>query len=332
MKIIIYLLLLAAIISTLCICITKPTMHKSVLVYDSGYTIVPQEVVTTEELEIPVMTMPQEPEVVQITANEKIDNQISDQQRRIIEYIESDTKPAKTVTQVQTPQTVKTQTVVQPKTSNVTKQVQTPVQQQTVNVPKTTAQTQTVPNVVQRVSQRVNQSAPTGNTQTTTQSAPTGTSTKTVAQTQPVQQTKTVSAPQPVQQAKTVSAPQPVKVMTAQEEEIAWNRWRSNLQNQIMKDSKMPNMPTGTVFKFSFTVDKYGKVTNVKTWSTTPQYTPYAIQYIAPAIRSYQGHSILNFPAGSSRVTTEVTGGWKIATSAKYSTPQDFNDIEKVTR
>ena len=308
-------------------------MHKSVLVYDSGYTIVPQEVVTTEELEIPIMTMPQEPEVVQITANEKIDNQISDQQRRIIEYIDSDTKPAKTVTQVQTPQTVKTQTVTQPKTSNVTKQVQTPVQQQTVNVPKTTAQTQTVPNVVQRVSQQVNQSAPTGNTQTTTQSAPTGTSTKTVAQTQPVQQqTKTVSAPQPVQQAKTVSAPQPVKVMTAQEEEIAWNKWRSNLQNQIMKDSKMPNMPTGTVFKFSFTVDKYGKVTNVKTWSTTPQYTPYAIQYIAPAIRSYQGHSILNFPAGSSRVTTEVTGGWKIATSAKYSTPQDFNDIEKVTR
>ena len=326
-------MLLAAIISTLCICITKPTMHKSVLVYDSGYTIVPQEVVTTEELEIPIMTMPQEPEVVQITANEKIDNQISDQQRRIIEYIDSDTKPAKTVTQVQTPQTVKTQTVTQPKTSNVTKQVQTPVQQQTVNVPKTTAQTQTVPNVVQRVSQQVNQSAPTGNTQTTTQSAPTGTSTKTVAQTQPVQQqTKTVSAPQPVQQAKTVSAPQPVKVMTAQEEEIAWNKWRSNLQNQIMKDSKMPNMPTGTVFKFSFTVDKYGKVTNVKTWSTTPQYTPYAIQYIAPAIRSYQGHSILNFPAGSSRVTTEVTGGWKIATSAKYSTPQDFNDIEKVTR
>lgn len=307
-------------------------MHKSVLVYDSGYTIVPQELVTVEEQEIPLMTMPQEPEVVQLTANEKIDSQISEQQRRIIEYIDSDTRPAKTVSQVQTPQTVKTQTVSQSKSSNETRQMQTPIQQQTVSVPRTTVQTQSVPNVVQRVQNQVTQPAPIGNAQTTTQSAPIGSSTKTVAQSQPIQQTQTVYNPQPVQQQKTVSAPQPVKVLTAQEEEIAWNKWRSNLQNQIMKDSKLPNMPNGTVFKFSFTVDKYGKVTNVKTWSTTSQYTPYAIQYIAPAIRSYQGHSILNFPTGSSRVTTDVTGGWKISTSAKYSTPQDFNDIEKVTR
>jgi len=333
LKIIIYLLLLAAIISTLCICITKPTMHKSVLVYDSGYTIVPQEVVTIEEQDIPILTMPQEPDVVQMTANQKIDNQMTEQQNRIIQYIESDTPTPKTVTQVQTQQVTRPQTVTKPVTyDKTTTQVQKPVQQ-TVTVPKTTVQTQTVPNVVQRVHNQVTQSAPVGNTQNTTQSAPIGNSTKTVAQSQPAQQTRTITAPQPIQQAKTIAtAPQPVKVLTAQEEEIAWNRWRSNLQNQIMKDSKMPNMPTGTVFKFSFTVDKYGKVTNVKTWSATPQYTPYAIQYIAPAIRSYQGHSILNFPTGSSRVTTEVTGGWKIATSAKYSTPQDFNDIEKVTR
>ena len=115
MKIIIYLLLLVALISTLCICITKPAMHKSVLVYDSGYTIVPQEVVAVEEQEIPLMTMPQEPEVVQITANEKIDNQISEQKNSIIQYIDTDTKPTKTITKVQTPQTVKTQTTTQPK-------------------------------------------------------------------------------------------------------------------------------------------------------------------------------------------------------------------------
>ena len=99
-----------------------------------------------------------------------------------------------------------------------------------------------------------------------------------------------------------------------------------------MKDSRLPIVPNGTVFKFSFTVDKYGKVTNVKTWSTNSAYTPYAIQYIAPAIRSYQGRSILNFPLGSNRVITDVTGGWKISSTAKYSTPQDYNDIEKVTR
>ena len=50
--------------------------------------------------------------------------------------------------------------------------------------------------------------------------------------------------------------------MTQQQEEIAWNVWRSNLQNQIMKDSRLPDIQNGVVFKFSFTVDKYGKVSN----------------------------------------------------------------------
>ena len=103
------------------------------------------------------------------------------------------------------------------------------------------------------------------------------------------------------------------KVLTEQQEEIEWNKWRSNLQNQIMRDVKLPIIPQGTIFKFEFDVDKYGKVSNVQTWSMTSSYTPYAIQYIAPVIRSYQGKTILNFPSGSNRTETHVTGGWKIA-------------------
>ncbi|MBR1681701.1 hypothetical protein IJ707_07925, partial [bacterium] len=122
------------------------------------------------------------------------------------------------------------------------------------------------------------------------------------------------------------------KVLTEQQEEIEWNIWRSNLQNQIMKDVKLPIIPQGTIFKFEFDVDKYGKVSNVQTWSQTNTYTPYAIQYIAPIIRSYQGHSILNFPEGSNRTQTHVTGGWKIASSVKYSTPKDYNDTESVVK
>lgn len=122
------------------------------------------------------------------------------------------------------------------------------------------------------------------------------------------------------------------QILTEQQEEIEWNIWRSNLQNQIMKDVRLPIIPQGTVFKFEFDVDMYGKVSNVQTWSLTSAYTPYAIQYIAPVIRSYQGHSILNFPSGSSRTQTHVTGGWKIASSAKYSTPKDYNDTEKVVK
>jgi len=122
------------------------------------------------------------------------------------------------------------------------------------------------------------------------------------------------------------------KVMTQQEETIAWNVWRSNLINQIMHDVKMPNVPEGTIFQFSFTVDKYGKVSNVQTGANPSNYTPYAIQYIAPVIRSYQGRSILNFPTGTARTTTQVTGKWRMSTTKKLSTPQDFNDIEKVIR
>ena len=122
------------------------------------------------------------------------------------------------------------------------------------------------------------------------------------------------------------------KILTEQEEEIEWNKWRSNLQNQIMKDVKLPIIPQGTVFKFEFDVDKYGKVSNIQTLSLTPAYTPYAIQYIAPVIRSYQGHSILNFPNGSNRTQTHVKGGWKIAQSVKYSTPKDYNDTETIKK
>ena len=116
------------------------------------------------------------------------------------------------------------------------------------------------------------------------------------------------------------------------EDIIKWNKWRSDIQNQIMCDVKLPMIQEGIIFKFSFDVDKYGKISNVKTWSENSMYTPYAIQYIAPVIRSYQGKNLLNFPSGSNRYTTSVEGGWKISKQVKYSTPQDFNDTEKLKK
>jgi len=166
---------------------------------------------------------------------------------------------------------------------------------------------------------------------------------KTVVNTpKPVQQTQTVNKNPTVSSTTTKPVQKPIQKvekvqttpqkLTEQQEEIAWNKWRSNLQNQIMKDSKLPSIPNGTVFKFTFTVDKYGKVSNVKTWSLTSTYTPYAIQYIAPVIRGYQGHSILDFPFGSNRVITNVEGGFKISNTSRYSTPNDYNDTETVKR
>ena len=154
----------------------------------------------------------------------------------------------------------------------------------------------------------------------------------------------TKTEPQKVVEEKVQKAPQTLKkeetakpaLKTTTEEEkarqevILWNKWRSNLQNKIMSDVKLPIMPEGTIFKFSFDVDRYGKISNVKTWSLTPAYTPYAIQYIAPVIRGYQGRDILNFPEGSNRFSTTVEGVWKISQTAKFSTPEDFKDAERV--
>ena len=128
----------------------------------------------------------------------------------------------------------------------------------------------------------------------------------------------------------TVTVTPPPKVLTPQEEVVVWNEWRSRLQNKVMQDVKLPLVPTGTIFKFSFSVDKYGKVSNLQTWAEPSSYTPYAIQYIAPVIRSYQGREILKFPNGSSRITTDVKGGWKISDNEKYSTSANYNDIERI--
>ena len=140
------------------------------------------------------------------------------------------------------------------------------------------------------------------------------------------------------EETKTVVQPKVERVQTSQtankltQEEIAWNVWRSNLQNQIMQDVVLPNVPIGTVFKFTFEVDKYGKISNVQTWSLDKTYTPMAIEHIAPVIRGYQGRAILNFPSNSNRITTKVEGGWRISDKSVFSTPRDYNDTEKVIK
>lgn len=123
--------------------------------------------------------------------------------------------------------------------------------------------------------------------------------------------------------------PENERPLTEQEEIIVWNKWRSNLQNQIMKDTQI-SAPIGTAFKFSFTVDKRGQISNLKTWSIPSTYNGIAINYLKPLILSYQGQSILNFPARTKRVITNVTGGFVISTQDRFSTPDDFQDIEKI--
>ena len=240
----------------------------------------------------------QTPTVDTIKKSEELPSiSVDDSQSRIEISVEEQKKPEVKV---------EVKKVEQPKTTTQTKQSKTQVNTAPKTVTKPVTQsTKTQPKTTQTTQQKPQTTA-----QTQTQTQPT--QTQTVTKTVPVQTT--------------------VKVLTAQEEEIAWNVWRSNLQNRIMKDSKLPVIPMGVVFKVSFDVDKYGKITNLQTWSTDSKYTPYAIEFIAPVIKSYQGKSILDFPQGSQRTKTTFSGGWKIAATSKYSTPNDYNDTERVVK
>ena len=119
--------------------------------------------------------------------------------------------------------------------------------------------------------------------------------------------------------------------MTEQEEIIAWNKWRSNLQNQIMRDSQIDYAPLGTLFLFTFVVDKYGNISNIKVECSNPNYIDIARNNVKPAIANMKKKPILNFPKGTQRTSTVVTGLFLIGTQERYSTPNDFSDYERVT-
>lgn len=149
----------------------------------------------------------------------------------------------------------------------------------------------------------------------------------------PVQQTSHQKpTTQPQQQLQQKPKPQQVQnnaPLTEAEEVIVWNKWRSDLQNKVMRDSRIA-APRGTVFRFSFTVNKFGQMSNLKIWSDTPGYTNYAIQALKPLLLSYQGKPILNFPARTKRITTNVEGAFAISNQDRFTTPNDYSDIERV--
>lgn len=147
--------------------------------------------------------------------------------------------------------------------------------------------------------------------------------------------------PEPTAKPKPADTPKPQQVqpapekvqnnapLTEAEEIIVWNKWRSDLQNKVMRDSRVA-APKGTVFRFSFTVNKFGQISNLKIWSDTPAYTNYAVQSLKPLLLSYQGKPILNFPARTKRITTNVQGAFVISNQDRLTSPKDYNDIERV--
>lgn len=119
--------------------------------------------------------------------------------------------------------------------------------------------------------------------------------------------------------------------MTEQEEIIAWNKWRSNVQNQIMRNSNIEYAPLGTMFTFNFVVDKFGNVSNIKVDCSNPNYMDVARNNVKTAISKLQKQPILNFPKGTQRKSTVVQGYFFIGLEERYSTPNNFSDFERIT-
>jgi len=242
--------------------VTKPAMHKTVVLGDINYTVSqPQEKVQ------PVKVVPQAVKPVE----QKVQTVQKPQPKVIVQVIEEHIK-------------------TQPKTVKTT------------STPKTTT-VKTSPKVVENVSKPI------------------------VKETTPVQEVPKVIPPKKI-------ITTPVKTvnetpLTEAEEIIAWNKWRSDLQNQVMKDSKI-SAPVGTVFNFTFTVDKNGNVSNIKTWSGNNNYTPTAKRVLKPLLIKYQHTAILKFPARTKRKIVNVEGGFTISTIDRFSTPADYHDYERI--
>ena len=168
---------------------------------------------------------------------------------------------------------------------------------------------------------------------------PTQTAQQPAQQPKPQSQVQPQPRPQPqptVVKIETPQQPAPTtkKVLTEEEEIIAWNIWRSNVNNYVMQNSagKFGFVPLGTQFSFSFLVDKFGNVSNIKVECSNQDYMNEARNVVKPAIAAMQNKAILKFPEGTRRTTTQATGAFTIARSNNFYNPGDFSDYEKVKK
>ena len=121
----------------------------------------------------------------------------------------------------------------------------------------------------------------------------------------------------------------PIKKLSKREEIIAWNKWRSDLQNNIMMNSGVSGT-IGTMYYFSFKVDKFRHISNIKAFTTNPLYQKEVNDKLIPSIKNTDYSQILEFPKGSARESTKFKGMFIIWDETSLATPGDFNDVERV--
>lgn len=119
------------------------------------------------------------------------------------------------------------------------------------------------------------------------------------------------------------------RILQKREETIAWNKWRSDLQNKIMEDATVP-APLGTIFFFSFNVDDKQRVSNISVLCSNPFYQKEAVETILPVIESYSGKSFLKFPKKTKRRSVRFDGSYMIWIENTFATPDNYNDFERI--
>lgn len=115
----------------------------------------------------------------------------------------------------------------------------------------------------------------------------------------------------------------------SKEEIVAWNVWRSNLQNRIMDESGI-EAPVGTLILFSFDVSNTGHITNLRYTCSNKEYTRDARADMVRILRKLEGNPILNFPPNTKRKGVKFKGGFLLDYTTQYSTPEDYSDYERI--
>lgn len=119
------------------------------------------------------------------------------------------------------------------------------------------------------------------------------------------------------------------KFKGSREEIIAWNVWRSELQNRIMDESAI-EAPVGTLILFSFDVSEDGLISNLKYTCTNRKYAADAKADMVSILNRLQGDSILNFPPNTRRKNVRFKGGFILDYDTVYSKPEDYSDYERI--
>lgn len=115
----------------------------------------------------------------------------------------------------------------------------------------------------------------------------------------------------------------------SREEVVAWNVWRSNLQNTIMMESAL-EAPVGTLITFTFDVSKSGKITNLKYNCSNKKYEATARADMVSVLRRLEGKPVLTFPSNTKRTNVKFKGAFMLDYSTSFSKPSDYSDYERV--